>query len=106
MMATTLLQHLIDERRYQEAVEVSQVILRHNPRDGLTLANQGNTYCRMIEAEFVDKYRSVFLIPPASRHRYLRLLHRNHAAFAAAAELGWEHCGGAVSATGWKRKGS
>ena len=89
-MATTVLQHLIDGRRFDEAIAVSEIILRHNPRDGLTLANQGNACRRIIEAEFLDKYGSAFLIPIALRPRYLRLLARNHAAFAAAEALGWE----------------
>jgi hypothetical protein len=83
----------MNSRRFEEAVAVSEIILRHNPRDGLTLANQGNAFCRMIEAEFLDKYRTAFLIPMALRPRYLRLLQRNHAAFAAARKLGWEHAG-------------
>lgn len=89
-MATTLLQHLIEGGRFEEAIGLSEVILRHNPRDGLTLANQGNIFCRMIEAEFLGKYRSAFLIPIELRPRYLRLLQHNHAAFAAARRLGWE----------------
>jgi len=92
-MATTLLQHLMDSRRFEEAVAVSEIILRHNPRDGLTLANQGNAFCGILQAEFLDKYQSAFLIPLALRPRYLRLLQRNHAAFAAARALGWEHNG-------------
>jgi regulator of sirC expression with transglutaminase-like and TPR domain len=90
-MATTLLQHLMDSRRFEEAVAVSEIILRHNPRDGLTLANQGNAFGAMVRAEFLEKYRSGFLIPTHLRPRYARLLQRNHAAFAAARELGWEH---------------
>lgn len=92
-MATTLLQHLMDSRRFEEAIALSEIILRHNPRDGLTLANQGNAFCTLLKTEFLDKYRSAFLIPMALRPRYLRLLQRNHAAFAAARELGWEHGG-------------
>jgi regulator of sirC expression with transglutaminase-like and TPR domain len=84
MMATTLLQHLIESRRFEDAIELSDLILRHNPRDGLTLANQGNVCGQMIETEFLGKYRTVFLIPIEHRLRYLRLLQRNRFAFAAA----------------------
>jgi regulator of sirC expression with transglutaminase-like and TPR domain len=89
-MATTLLQHLMDLSRFEEAVKVSEVILCHNPRDGLTLANQGNAYRGMLETEFLARYHSPFLIPLPSRPRYLTLLKHNHAAFAAARALGWE----------------
>lgn len=92
-MATTLLQHLMDSRRFEEAIAVSEIILRHNPSDGLTLANQGNAFGGLVKTEFLDKYRSEFLIPLGLRPRYLRLVQRNHAAFAAARELGWEHGG-------------
>ncbi|HVQ07987.1 MAG TPA: transglutaminase family protein [Allosphingosinicella sp.] len=34
LMATTVVEFLISERRFQEAIEVGEIILRHAPRDG------------------------------------------------------------------------
>ena len=83
-------EHLIGTARYAEAVAVTRTILRHNPCDGTAWANQGNAFFKMCRAEFLDRYGSQFLIPLPLRARYLTLLSRNHAAFAAARALGWE----------------
>lgn len=92
-MAHTVVEHLVSQARYAEAIAVTEVILQHNPRDGIAWANQGNAYFKLIRADFLDRYRSQFLIPQPLRPRYLALLGRNRAAFAAAFSLGWEPVG-------------
>ena len=92
-MAHTVVEHLVSQARYAEAIAVTEVILQHNPRDGIAWANQGNAYFKLIRAYFLDRYRSQFLIPQPLRPRYLALLGRNRAAFAAAFSLGWEPVG-------------
>ena len=89
-MASTLVEYLMGQRRFHEAVAVSQIILRHNPRDGIVWAKLGSAYGRILDAEFLNRYGSHFLIPLPHRANYLMLLQRNHAAFAAAKALGWE----------------
>ncbi len=90
LLATTLLEHLMEQRRLDEALAVSEVILRHAPRDGYTMVKQGSVFGELIENEFTGKYRIPALIPAPLRPRYLRLIHRNRAAFQAAEALGWE----------------
>jgi tetratricopeptide (TPR) repeat protein len=89
-MALTIVEHLMGQRQFREAVAVLEIILRHNPRDGIAWANLGNAYHRILQNEFLDRYGSHFLIPLQQRANYLMLLQRNHAAFAAAKALGWE----------------
>lgn len=89
-MALVLVEHLMNRAHYAEAVAVTEEIVRHNPRDGMAWANQGNAFFRLIRANFLDRYGSGLLIPQPLRPRYLALLGRNRAAFAVAHSLGWE----------------
>lgn len=91
VMATTLLQHLMETRRYEEAIGVAEAILRHHPRDGLTLANQGNAWFHLLKREFLDRYPAPSLIPPHLRPHFHFLRERGLAAFSAARALGWRH---------------
>jgi len=89
-MASTIVEHLNSHRRYEEAIKVLEIVLRHGPRDGMAWANLGNAYCKIVKAEFLDRYSSQFLIPLPLRPRYQFLLQRNLAAFATAKSLCWE----------------
>lgn len=89
-MALMVVEYLMAQERCREAITVTEIILRHNPRDGMAWANQGNAYKKLLRAELLDTYETALLIPRPSRARYLSLLQRNHAAFGAAAALGWE----------------
>ncbi len=90
LLATTVLEHLIEHRRYGEALGVSEVILEHAPRDAYTMVKQGSVCAELIRTEFTAKYRTPALVPPASRARYLMLTQRNRSTFEAAEALGWE----------------
>lgn len=92
-MALTVVEHLTNQTLYAEAITVTEVLLRHNPRDGMAWANQGNACFKICRTEFLDRYGSHFLIPLPLRARYLSLLGRNRAAFATAHALGWEPVG-------------
>ena len=90
LMATTVLEHLIEQRRYSEALGVSEIILEHAPRDAYTMVKQGSVCAELVRVEFTDKYRTPALIPPQLRARYLMLMQRNRSTFEAAEALGWE----------------
>ncbi len=90
LLATTVLEHLIEQRRYGEALGVSEIILEHAPRDAYTMVKQGSVCAELIRTEFTAKYRTPALIPPALRARYLMLIQRNRSTFEAAEALGWE----------------
>ena len=90
LMATTLVEHLLDRRRYAQAAAVCAAILRHAPRDGYTMAKLGSAYGGLLEQEFLEKYPKRTQIPVPLLPRYRMLAERSHRAFAAAESLGWE----------------
>jgi regulator of sirC expression with transglutaminase-like and TPR domain len=89
-LATTVMDALIDQSRFQEAVDVADAILAVNPRESYVMAKKGTALAGMMQAEFVDKYPNPQLIPPNLRLRYRQLAEMNEAAFKAAEALGWE----------------
>lgn len=88
-LATTAMDTLIVQRRFQEAVEVADAILTINPRETYVLAKKGTALAGIIQMEFVDKYPDPKLIPPNLLPRYRQLAETNEAAFKAAEALGW-----------------
>ncbi len=90
LMATTVLEHLLVSRRYEEAIAVATVILEHNPRDGQVMVAQASAYAGLIRTRFAARYPMPILIPEALRPGYWLLQQRNNALFAAAEALGWE----------------
>jgi hypothetical protein len=92
-IALTLVEHLMAERRYEEALEAASLIAAHAPLNALAFAHQGQACFHLLRTQFLDPYRSEFLIPLPLRPRYATLLHRNRQAFAAAEALGWEPVG-------------
>jgi regulator of sirC expression with transglutaminase-like and TPR domain len=90
LMATIVVEFLISERRFQEAIEVGETILQHAPRDALTMVQVGTAYGQLMNTEFVELYPIPALIPPALRMRYAMLAQRNQQMFQTAEALGWE----------------
>ena len=90
LMATTVLENLLEQRRFSDALAVSDVILRHSPRDGYTMVKQATACGWLLQEEFEQKYRIPALIPPPLVPRYRMLVERNRQGFAAAEALGWE----------------
>ncbi len=90
VMATTVLEHLIEVGKNEEALAVADLILRANPLDGYTMVKKGSAIAQVIKAEFADKYPTPDQIPPNLRSRYVSLIAANKSAFAEAEALGWE----------------
>jgi regulator of sirC expression with transglutaminase-like and TPR domain len=88
-LATTLAEHLGATGRHRGAVHVCAVILRHYPCDVYALIKLGTACARVAQAEFLDRYGSVFQLPPPLRGSYLALLKRNRECFLRAEALGW-----------------
>lgn len=89
LMATTVLQHLMAEARYEDTVAVSSVLLEHNPRDVHVLLWKATACGALVQREFASKYPVPFLIPEPARSRYRFLTAMNEALFARAEALGW-----------------
>jgi regulator of sirC expression with transglutaminase-like and TPR domain len=90
LMATTVVESLMDAGRNREAAEVCDVILQHSPRDGFIMVKKGTAIARMMQAEFIDSYPSPDAIPEPLRQRYRMLAAQNRSSFEAAEALGWE----------------
>jgi hypothetical protein len=78
------------EGRFQEAIEVADVILQHYPRDGYTLVKLGTAYAELMRVEFLERFPTPAMLPPALRQRYMLFAPRNQLAFQGAEALGWE----------------
>jgi regulator of sirC expression with transglutaminase-like and TPR domain len=89
-MASTVMDFLLAERRYQEASEVADAILAANPRDAYMMAMKGSAIAGLMQVEYYDKYPDPALIPPALRARYAMLAAANSKAFKDAEALDWE----------------
>lgn len=89
-LATTVMDALIDQHRFQEAVDVADAILAVNSRETYVMAKKGTAIAGMMQAEFVDKYPNPKLIPANLVPRYRQLAAMNEATFKAAEALGWE----------------
>lgn len=89
-MASTVLDFLMGESRFQEAADVAQVILRNYSRDGYTMVQLGNAFAALQRVEFVERFPTPAAIPASLRERYLSLVQGNRRAFQAAEALGWE----------------
>lgn len=90
VMATTVLENLIDMGRNEEAVGVANAILSVNPRDGYVMVKKGTAIGATMKADFIDKYPLPSLIPANLRQRYAELAAANEKAFADAEALGWQ----------------
>jgi regulator of sirC expression with transglutaminase-like and TPR domain len=90
LLATTVLEYLERERRYQDVVDVADVILKANPRDALTMVKRGTAFGHIMQAEFLDRFPSPASIPPGLQSRYRMLADLNRRAFEDAERLGWE----------------
>lgn len=89
LMATTVMEHLMDQERYQDAIEIADVILAHSPLDAQTMVRRGSAFARLLDEEFYKPYPSADLVPPQLRGRYQQLENANRQAFAQAEALGW-----------------
>lgn len=101
-MALTVIEHLMAGRRYEEAIQATELIVQHSPLNAFALAHQGQACFHLVNG-YLEKYRSAFLIPPALRPRYDQLLRRNREAFEAAGALGWEAVGAGTAPNQSKR---
>jgi len=89
-MASSVVDFLMIEGRFQEAIDVAEVIRQHYPGDGYTLVKLGTAYAELMRIEFIERFPTPALIPQSLRQRYMLLAQRNQVAFQAAEALGWE----------------
>jgi regulator of sirC expression with transglutaminase-like and TPR domain len=88
-MATSVMDFLLAERRYQEAVNVADAILGASPRDAYSMVKRGSAMAHLMQTEYHDRYPDPALVPPALVPRYRLLAEANQKAFSDAEALGW-----------------
>lgn len=89
LLATTVLEHLRAEHRWQALLDTALAILAHVPRDATSLIFCGLAY-EQFRMELADRFSSALLVPPLLRVHWQMLVQRRDLAFDAALALGWE----------------
>lgn len=89
VIATGVLDHLIATRRYDEAIDVADVLLDAYPAHAYALVKKGTAYYRMLEESFIRKNPKENDIPAGERGYAMRLQQGNQEAFDRAEALGW-----------------
>lgn len=90
VMAGTILQYLIEKRRFSEAIDVANSIIKTNPRDTHAMVKMGSAYAGLLDQEFINKYPTPASIPPVLRPRYQMLAQQNEKLFRDAEAMGWK----------------
>jgi regulator of sirC expression with transglutaminase-like and TPR domain len=88
-MATTVMDWSLSLGRYQEAVEIADVILEHFPRDGYTMVKRGHAYGELLRAECVERFPVRSAMPIPVQLRCDSLAGHNMRSFQQAEALGW-----------------
>ena len=89
VMASTVTEWLMSQGRYEEAIEVADVLLEYYPKDIHAVLSRGSAYGELMRTEFVERFPTPAAIPPSLRPRYQMLAAQNAAAFEQAEAWGW-----------------
>lgn len=88
-MAAVVVEADLERQRFQEGIEIANIVLEHDPTFAHMLAKRGSAFAAQIETEFVQKYPRPADIPSSLRPRFQVLQERNLSDFAKAEALGW-----------------
>lgn len=89
VMASLVLDDLLQEENYEDAIRVADVLLEVNPADSYALVKKGTAYYRLLERDIIRKYPKESDIPLTEMPRAIELSRSNQEAFAKAEALGW-----------------
>lgn len=89
VIATGILDNLLAAQRYEDAIEVADVLIEANPADAYAMTKKGTAYYRLLDRDFIRKYPNESDIPTEMLPRAMELQRANQAAFAKAETLGW-----------------
>lgn len=90
VIATVLVEDLIDRKRYHDAMAVANIILKHYPNFAYLMVKKGTAAYYLLQAEFRDKYADANDIPQDQRAYFQYLQRVNQSSFAQADALGWK----------------
>lgn len=87
LMATTVMEHAFEGRRWEEAVALAEIILSHRPDDAQTMVYMGTAYGQLLN---VLRRKYPPFVAPAPVQAQMRVyIEKNMSLFAAAERLGW-----------------
>jgi regulator of sirC expression with transglutaminase-like and TPR domain len=89
VMATTLAEYYLQQREYEKAIAIADVVLEYHPKNVGTMTLKAAAYGRLVRQRFAGKYPSPSQIPVSERSYYEYLAQNNHLWFAKAEALGW-----------------
>lgn len=89
VMGSTVTEWLMSQGRYQEAIEVADMLLEYYPKDIHAMLSRGSAYGELMRTEFIERFPTPAAIPPSLRPRYQMLAAQNAAAFQQAEAWGW-----------------
>lgn len=89
VIATPLVDHLIETGRYDEAIAVADVILEAYPANAYALVKKGTAYHYLLQRDIVSRYQRMSDMPEDVRQYAGALYRANQEAFAKAEALGW-----------------
>ena len=69
-MAEVVVEADLERQRFQECIDIADIILEHDPTSVYMSAKRGSAFADQIETEFVQKYPRPIDIPPALRPRF------------------------------------
>lgn len=89
VIAAVLVENLIAKGRYQEAMDVSDVLLDHHPNFAYVMVKKATASYYLMQKEFAGKNSRSYQVPDERRARLAKLQQINQSMFARAEELGW-----------------
>jgi regulator of sirC expression with transglutaminase-like and TPR domain len=89
LMASVPLEYYVNEGRWQDVIEVADVILEYYPKDVTALVIKGSAYGHLVEERFQRKYPTPNDIPLNLRAEYQWLEEQNDTIIDKAEALGW-----------------
>ncbi len=96
VIGSTLVEHALEAGNYENAVVISDVLLKHYPNFAYLLAKTGSAYGGLLHRELAGKYTRTEDIPPDLKARADEWYRLNGEAFAKAEALGWRPQDGQV----------
>lgn len=89
LIAAEVVEHLIDDGHYLDAMAIADILLWHYPKFGYMMAKKGTSAYYLLKEDFHDKYPDANDVPEDQRP-YLAYLQRvNQGMFDRAEKLGW-----------------
>lgn len=89
LMATTLLEHFVEQGEFEKAIALSDLILEYYPKSVQAMVTKGSAHYALMNKYYAGKYRSPDEVPDRLKGHFQYLSQNNVQWFAKAEALGW-----------------